>query len=87
VFPVKYELVIYIAEESPAFYRKQDVSDAEFCPSLKTERSQFRGSSSILWTQLSRSQLQTGTHPSFRIVMFQIKGRTTDNVQDCDSYS
>jgi hypothetical protein len=45
-----------------------------------------RETSSIYWNHLSRFHLKTETEFSLRNVVYQIKGRAVDNVQNCDSY-
>jgi hypothetical protein len=42
--------------------------------------------SSIYWTQLSKLHLKTKIEYSLQNVVFEIKDRTMDNVQNCDDY-
>jgi hypothetical protein len=47
----------------------------------------FRETSSIDWAQLSMFHLETETESILRKDVFLIKGRTMDDVQNCDNFN
>jgi hypothetical protein len=59
------------------------VSSGRHCLSVGGTETDIR---SIYWAQLSRFHLKTETESSLQNVVFLIKGRTMNNVQDSDSY-
>jgi hypothetical protein len=42
--------------------------------------------SAVYWAQLSRLHLKSETESSLQNVVFQMQGRTADNIPNCDSY-
>jgi hypothetical protein len=66
---------------SSCLYLKQNFSEVGF-PVSGPESEII----SIYWAQLSKFKLKAEAESNLRNVVFQIKDRTMDNIQNCDSY-
>jgi hypothetical protein len=79
------------------FYLKHSISEIGSCLRIQVQQTQLapvdrsslcvkRQTSSVYWAQQNVLHLETETESSIQKVVFSIKDRTMDNVQNCDSY-